>query len=33
MLQLIEPADILGAAPDLIQPAGAAVDLGGRVPD
>jgi hypothetical protein len=32
-LRLIEPADILAYAPDLIHPAGAALDLGGRVPD
>jgi hypothetical protein len=32
-LRLIEPAGILAAAPDLIHPAGAALDLGGRIPD
>src|SRR4051794_25456324 len=32
-LRLIEPADILVSAPDLIRPAGTALDLGGRVPD
>jgi Replication-relaxation len=31
--RLIEPADILASAPDLIRPAGAALDLGGRIPD
>jgi hypothetical protein len=32
-LRLIEPADILASAPDLIHPAGAEIALGGRVPD